>query len=399
MGGTSSAFSDRRQAHIPLLLHERPRTALFLGLGAGGTLAAVSDHPDLDAECVELIPEIVPLLTYFESSTGPILQNPHITIRLADARRYVITCPRKYDVVVADLFHPARDGAGALYTTEHFQAVKSLLRPDGIFCQWLPLYQMDLAVLRVVIRTFLHVFPDGTAYLAHFSLETPIVGLVGGREPQQFTSDWFERRVTDARFAQRLRSVRLSSGYELFGCFLADPCSLDKFAGKGDLNTDDRPLVMYRAPDFAYADPAPPYVRLLALVDAFKPLPQHILPSAADAHDRAVQRRLASYWAARDSFLRAGVTVHRSSNARRMADQVREPLLALVRQSQDFSAAYDPLLAMAWKLSRTSPSDAAQLLRELHDANPSRSDAAWLHHRLFGEPPHGSGALSRFGAP
>jgi spermidine synthase len=35
MGGTSSAYSDRRQAHIPLLLHPAPQRALFLGLGTG----------------------------------------------------------------------------------------------------------------------------------------------------------------------------------------------------------------------------------------------------------------------------------------------------------------------------------------------------------------------------
>ena len=45
--------------------------------------------------------------------------------------------------VVADLFHPGRDGAGALYTREHFAAVRELLTEGGLFCQWLPLYQLD----------------------------------------------------------------------------------------------------------------------------------------------------------------------------------------------------------------------------------------------------------------
>ncbi|MHC5005590.1 MAG: spermidine synthase family protein, partial [Planctomycetota bacterium] len=40
MGGTVHSFADRRQAHIPLLLHPAPRRALFLGLGSGITVGA-----------------------------------------------------------------------------------------------------------------------------------------------------------------------------------------------------------------------------------------------------------------------------------------------------------------------------------------------------------------------
>ena len=112
-------------------------------------------------------------------STGEFSQYPGLHLKVADARRFVNASRNKYDVIVADLFHPARDGAGSLYTVEHFQAIRGLLKPGGLFCQWLPLYQLDLDVLRVIVRTFLQVFPEGTAYLAHYSLQTPIIGLIG----------------------------------------------------------------------------------------------------------------------------------------------------------------------------------------------------------------------------
>src|SRR5256885_5746470 len=52
------------------------------------------------------------------------------------------------------------DLAGSLYTLEHFQAIRERLAPGGLFCQWLPLHQLDEDMLRVIIRTFLEVFPD-----------------------------------------------------------------------------------------------------------------------------------------------------------------------------------------------------------------------------------------------
>ena len=68
MGGTASFFSDARQALIPLLLHPRPQQALFLGLGTGATFGAAALYPGLQADGVELVPEIVPLLAPFPSA-------------------------------------------------------------------------------------------------------------------------------------------------------------------------------------------------------------------------------------------------------------------------------------------------------------------------------------------
>ena len=95
MGGTSSAYSDRRQAHIPLLLHMAPKKALFLGLGTGASFAAAGDYPGLKAVAVELVPEIIGVLPHFESVTGKMGENPRLEIKAADARRYVNTDRRQ----------------------------------------------------------------------------------------------------------------------------------------------------------------------------------------------------------------------------------------------------------------------------------------------------------------
>ena len=121
-----------------------PKQALFLGVGTGTTFAAAADFPKLYAEGVELIPEVITSMGHFEKTTRNFAEKKNLHILNADARRYVITTEKKYDVVVADLFHPSRDGAGSLYTQEHFAAIRNLLSEKGLFCQWLPLYQLDL---------------------------------------------------------------------------------------------------------------------------------------------------------------------------------------------------------------------------------------------------------------
>lgn len=387
MGGTSSYFSDRRQGHIPLLLHPQPRNALFLGLGTGATFAACQDYPDLEAEGIELLPEIIPLLPYFKKSTGDYEKYQRLQIRVADARRFVNSSVSSYDVIVADLFHPARDGAGSLYTVEHFTAIRSRLNPHGIFCQWLPLYQLDLEMLRVIVRTFLHVFPEGSAFFAHYSLETPILGLVGGRELGGYPPDWMQQRVTQPGLLEKLDKIRLANGYELFGCFAAASKDLVTFAGEGPLNTDDRPIVTFRAPLFVYDKAQPPYGRLLELLKSFQPQPEDIIKQTGCHGEREFQERLAAYWTARDRFMRVGVGVAKTDDVHELLQTVREPLLEIVRLSPDFTAAYKPLLAMACRLSNRDPRAGEDLLLALEKANPANDEARQLRFQLFSRGP------------
>jgi spermidine synthase len=375
MGGTTSAYSDRRQAYIPLLLHPNPRRALFLGLGTADTFAAAADYPGLQADGVELVPEIIPLLPHFRQTNRAALNNDRLRIHVGDARRYVIATGERYDVIVADLFHPARDGAGSLYTLEHFRAVSNRLAAGGLFCQWLPLYQLDLDTLRSIIRTYLEVFPRGAAYLAHFSLETPMLGLVSGQPADGFTADWLTSPQRQRPPVRALDELGLSRLYGLLGNYLAGHDELRELAAGAPINRDDHPHVIFDAPRFAYSTPEPAHVRLLNLVDRFQPSSAELLAAAKTGADRERRHRLERYWQARNAFLHLGVGVSRTGDVRRMVAQIGEPLLDLIRLSPDFDVAYEPLLRMARKLGSVDPKTTRRLLLALADANPSRPEA------------------------
>jgi len=157
---------------------------------------------------------------------------------------------------------------------------------------------------------------------------------------------------------------------------------LANFAGKGPLNTDNQPIIIFKAPQFAYTENEPAYVRLLALLDDFDPEPNEILQIAKTGDGRITHDRLRAYWAARNRFLHAGVGIRQTASIEQMLHQVQEPLLSIVRQSPDFEAAYNPLLAMAQKLHRRNPDAARRLLIELEAANPIRQDARRLREYL-----------------
>jgi spermidine synthase len=371
-GSSATLRVDARQAWLPLLLHPAPRRALFLGLGTGVTASSAAEDPTLEVDAVELLPEVIAASTYF---TRPSADRPRLHVLAADARRYVRASDRRYDVIVSDNFHPARSGSGALYTVEHFEAVRQRLDAGGVFCQWLPLHQLDLATLRSIVRSFMVVHPGGWAMIASNSLETPVLGLVARGDQNRFDVAAMRDRLSHLALPQNLAGLGLEDELAVLGSVVAGPAALRRFAANAAANTDDHPVVAYGAPRITYAPDSSPRDRLIALLRELSIEPgQLIVPEP----DPAWPGRLAAYWVARDRFIESGRDVRILPRVEDMLAQVREPLLSVLRISPDFRPAYDPLLSMATVLARSDASGARALLTELTRIQPARTEATRL---------------------
>jgi spermidine synthase len=378
-GSSATRRVDARQAWLPLLLHPAPHHALFLGLGTGVTSSSAAEDPTLDVDVVELLPEVIAASTRFtaDSLAGDAASRYHVLA--ADARRFVRVSERKYDVIVSDNFHPARSGSGALYTGEHFAAVRERLRAGGLFCQWLPLHQLDLATLRSIVRSFLSVYPRAFAVLASNSLETPVLGLVARGDDGRFDVAALRERLAHAALPTQLADLGFDDEFSVLGGTIAGPAALERFSRSAPANTDDRPVVMYAAPRITYAPDSLPRDRLTALLRELSLDPAELLFKTGDS---AIFARIAAYWIARDRFIESGRDVRPSPRVEEMLAQVREPLLSVLRISPDFRPAYDPLLAMSQALARTDLGAARALLGELTRLQPGRSEATQLLARL-----------------
>ncbi len=379
-GSSATGLVDGRQALLPILLHPRPKRVLFLGLGTGVTASTAAADQTLQVEAVELLPEVIEASAWFRRGASlPTPAGGGLQVVAVDARRFVVVTPAHYDVVVADNFHPARSGSGALYTVEHFRAVRERLAPGGLFCQWLPLHQLDLATVRSIVRSFLAAYPDATAMLASNSLDTPVLGLIGRRDAERLDVETVARRLADTDYPVPLARFGIDDVHALLGSFVAGPASLERFANSAPLNTDDRPVVAYDAPRITYAPDSRPRDRLVALLHEWRVTPLDVLAAPPDA---AAAQRLAAYWRARDAFIEAGLYVQPTANAADMLAQVRAPLMNALRISPDFRPAYDPLLRMAEALATTDPNAARQLFDELATVAPERTEAAARWRRL-----------------
>ena len=378
-GSSATRRVDARQAWLPLLLHPAPHRALFLGLGTGVTSSAAAEDPTLDVDVVELLPEVIAASTRFtaDSLGGAAASRFHVFA--ADARRYVRVSDRRYDLIISDNFHPARSGSGALYTVEHFEAVRARLSSGGLFCQWLPLHQLDLTTLRSIVRSFVTVYPRAFVVLASNSLETPVLGLVARGDGQLLNATALRERLLHAELSAQLGDLGFGDDFSVLGSILGGPSALARFAGHSAPNTDDHPVVVYAAPRITYAPDSQPRDRLIALLHELSAEPAELFVAPPEP---AYFARLTAYWSARKRFIESGRDVRPSPRVEEMLAQVREPLLSVLRISPDFRPAYDPLLSMAQALAGSDAAAAQNLLTELTRLQPARSEAPRLLARL-----------------
>jgi spermidine synthase len=180
LGGSSERVNEERQGHLPLLLQPEAERVAFVGTATAITAGAAVVHPVREIFLVEIVPGVAESAArFFAPWNRNVARDPRTRTVVDDARNFLRSTKLSFDVVVADLFVPWRAGSGSLYAREHFESVRARLRPGGVLCQWLPLYQLAEDELRVVVATFLDVFPRAALFRGDFYARFPIVALVG----------------------------------------------------------------------------------------------------------------------------------------------------------------------------------------------------------------------------
>ena len=355
MGG-ALAFGERRMGHLPLLLKPQAESALFLGIGTGATLGAVT-HSDLQhVDAVELVPAVLEMLPYFEGINEKVAQDERVDLHAADARRFVAATDRRYDLVVADLFHPARDGAGGLYAREHFEQIRAHMADGGVFAQWLPLYQLDEQTFDLIVRTFLEVFDEVHSFLGIYNVQTPAMVLVAkvGEQPLQIDLQQLSQSLSDPVYGQLL----MQDPRDLLGAYLLDGDGLRELVGEGPLNTDLNPRVLLRAPRSAYEDDDDRgWTNLSRVLQARTALPQDLIAGEDPAQVTAMREQAEQFAAALQHYLQGEsirVQSAREGNPRVIPEAAVQAYLKAYEVTPEFppargmlytAAANDPKLA------------------------------------------------------
>lgn len=246
-----TTYSQRRhfilKAHLPLLLHPRPREVAVVGLGLGITLSATNRHPNLDhIQVIELSPEMVKAQSYLENVSGGVLHSPKVNVRIDDGRNFMAMSNQQFDMITADPIHPRVSGVGYLYTKEYYEALKRRLRPEGVVCQWMPMYRISKKSFDVAFRTFVTVFPNASFWYVRGH------GLFVATQ-NNFSIDYkdLQQRVQNPVVKADLESINVQSPAQFVSYMLMGPDEIRAYLAStqdGLINTDDNAYLEYHTP-------------------------------------------------------------------------------------------------------------------------------------------------------
>lgn len=263
LGSTGSYPQERFQTDLPLMVYPDTESIFYLGVGTGITAGGALDprHAavkrvvacELEADVITAAQKYIARKEGFDP-TGGLFRDPRAEVLIEDGRHHLMATDERYDMINADLFVPFRAGAGSLYTREHYENARERLAPNGVFVQWLPLYQLTEKEFFIIARTMLEVFEQVSLWRHNFQPGDEILALMGHRADQPLPASDLNRRADKLqavvgkthRDLQRLKLPLDSQTITLFyGGNLTAARSL--FAS-APVNTDDHPVIEYLAP-------------------------------------------------------------------------------------------------------------------------------------------------------
>jgi spermidine synthase len=151
----------------PVAAFPHARSALAIGFGSGVTTAVLAAVPGMDrVRVVELEPAVLGLAPWFSSVNGNVLQRLNVRAIADDARSALQLSSERFDVIVSEPSNPWVAGVATLYTPDFFRIARRRLADDGVFCQWVQLYQLPLPVVAGIVRNLQQVFPHVAVWAA-----------------------------------------------------------------------------------------------------------------------------------------------------------------------------------------------------------------------------------------
>jgi len=252
-----TSFIQRRhfilKAHLPLLLHPSPREVAVIGLGLGVTLAATERNPEVSKiQVIELTSEMPKAHQYLDEITDGVLRKPKVNLRVDDGRNFLDRTNQSYDMITADPIHPRITGVGYLYTEQYYRALKERLKPGGVVCQWMPMYNISRKSFDVAFRTFAQVFENASFwYVRGHGLFVATV------EPFSIDYASLRERSSALAVAQDLASIEIINTPQLLSHMLMGPAQVRNYLAsqpESQINTDDNAFLEHATP-FEYLSP------------------------------------------------------------------------------------------------------------------------------------------------
>jgi spermidine synthase len=243
---------QRMLGHFSHLLPAEAKDVLVIGFGAGVTAGALAISPRVERMIVAEIEPLVPrfVAPFFADYNERVTEHPKTRLEFDDARHFLMTTDRTFDVITSDMVDPWVKGTAALFTREFFEAAKQRLEPGGVVTLFVQLYQSNVEAVKSELATFIDVFPH-TAVWGNTNNGAGYDLVVTGQvDPIHIDIDVLQNRLASPAYAGVARSlaeVGMSSAVDLLSTYAGSAADLGPWLKDAAINRDRNLRLQYLA--------------------------------------------------------------------------------------------------------------------------------------------------------
>lgn len=237
-------------SQLPLLLTPNIKNSLIIGFASGVTVGSMLQSPIESVDCVELEPATVNGSRFFEHVNNRPLEDRRMRLIIDDARTYLRVSPTRYDIIVSEPSHPWVPGVANLFTQEFFELGRGRLTDDGVFAQWVQIYQLSTESLRSVLGTYQKVFPHVLVFRVGGAARGKDLILLGSMKPLNL--NLLQERLKDSRIAADLTRVQMATEKDIRAWYVCDEKKLEPAVAGAIINSDDNMHIETTVPREAF---------------------------------------------------------------------------------------------------------------------------------------------------
>jgi spermidine synthase len=146
---------------IPLMLHRQPSAVANIGFGSGITGETLLSDPRVkQLDSIEIEPKMVEMARRFTGRNERMYNDPRSHIHIDDAKAYFAATGKRYDLIVSEPSNPWVSGVSGLFSREFYRHVIRYMAKDGLFAQWLQVYESHPDRVASVLKAISEEFDD-----------------------------------------------------------------------------------------------------------------------------------------------------------------------------------------------------------------------------------------------
>jgi spermidine synthase len=227
-------------AYLPMTLHPQPQDALLIAFGCGVTADALTHDVDLKhIDMVDISKEAFDLADdYRGAGYSNSLRDHRVSAIVQDGRFFLQASPQRYDIITGEPPPPKVLGSVNLYTEQFFSLMSDRLNDGGIATFWLPIYQLNVAEAKSILRAFHDAFPN-TLIWSSSDEEWIMMGIKGA--PHKIDNERLRQFWRFGSTRDDLARIGIEVPEQLAALFVMDGDEIDRIASGTKPLTDFYP--------------------------------------------------------------------------------------------------------------------------------------------------------------